>query len=271
MEHEQAGATASRTALRSSRRLQRRASLPPHERPCRSCRGEQKRTSSCSESVGGVNARELLNVGLKDDVAPVVRAAGFKGSGRNFSRKNDLGDVAFLNIQGSAYSESDHLVFYVNVAVVPYPWWRSRIDDWEKPPSKPDYSFGLYENRLYRQHGEWEITNADSARAVTRDLRVRINQHDGLPLLTSLLDREKMKARIRDGDLGLFNRDDNWDAYFDRALAILLADEGPGPELDQAMARLRNHVEQSDPYGGLERSLAWVRQWASQAPQKSEP
>lgn len=67
---------------------------------------------------------------------------------------------------------------------------------------------------------------------------------DAVPLLGRLLDREAMVAAVRSGDLGFIAAQSS-PVFFDRALAVLLADEGPSAELDALLAQFNAEQDEN--------------------------
>ncbi|MFF2847523.1 DUF4304 domain-containing protein [Streptomyces sp. NPDC058001] len=63
-----------------------------------------------------------LDVLVRDHVAPVMRAAGFKRSGRTFRLMADSGDQAVLGFVRH-YVDPDAAVFDVGYRMVPAPYW----------------------------------------------------------------------------------------------------------------------------------------------------
>jgi hypothetical protein len=108
--------------------------------------------------------------------------------------------------------------------------------------AEPKERDGLWRNRLHPTGAAdgvdvwWHVTNERSAEAVVLDM-VRQVERTGLPMVLGLLDRSELMASVRRGDLGFFKGEANR-AFFDCALAVLLADTGPSLELDDLLRRL---------------------------------
>jgi hypothetical protein len=201
---------------------------------------------------------------IKSELAPFIRSFGFKGSGGDFRLAGDRGDVAFVNVQGSRWNTADRYDFFLNVAVLPLPWWQWKISDWPKEP-KPNYSFGLYRTRIGDGLNGWSVWSEDSAVSVADQLSGHLADSQGLPLLEALLDRHRMIDQIRQGDLGdIVLADSGWAEYFDIALAVLLADKDQGSDEFQAvLSRIDNRATSSDRADLYNRLERWVRTHAA--------
>ena len=69
------------------------------------------------ESALVENAQAMFQSVLRDQVAPVLRAHGWKGSGREYKRASDL-YRAFINFQKSVHNTKDEVEFTVNLGVL---------------------------------------------------------------------------------------------------------------------------------------------------------
>ncbi|MBL7493456.1 DUF4304 domain-containing protein [Frankia sp. AgB1.9] len=188
-------------------------------------------------------ARDHLKVVLRTIVGPFLREQGFKGSGTSWLLRSASSDVAVVNVQSSKFSNADRLDCLINLAVVPAPWWEWEHKDLSAAPtSTPKEYDGLWRDRLSPTGAEpgyeawWTITDEQSSAVVAVDMVDRL-QSRGVPTLRRLLDRSEFIASVRRADLGpltgLVHR-----RFLDRALAILLADDGPSTELDEVLTRL---------------------------------
>lgn len=210
---------------------------------------------------GGVTAQDHLRVALRDVLAPVMRSAGFKGSGRNFRRTNDHGDWAVVNVQSSSFGTSAVALCVVNLALAPRPWteWLSTLFG-HSPPKTVGEQHGLYRDRLYpadpRAGGWWRVDNEATARAVAEEM-AELLLSTGLPTLARLLDREQLLAAVRACELGDIHGDGNA-IFCKRAEAILLAEGGASQPLAEALDYVLTHTEpRLRP--NAERLVDWVR------------
>ena len=207
--------------------------------------------------------QDHLNVALRTIVGPFLRARGFKGSGATWRLTASNRDVAVVNVQSSQFSSADHLRCVINMSIVPVPWW-----DWQRErmsyasSAAPKERDGLWRERLHPTGAPtgvdvwWQMTDEQSSTEAALDM-VRQLDHEGLPTLRQLLDRRALMASIRRDDLGFLKGQANRYS-FDRALAMLLADDGPGPELDELLIRL--DTDPGDGRGEATRALTdWVR------------
>jgi hypothetical protein len=192
-------------------------------------------------------ANEAFQTVLKDWVGPTLSAAGYRGRAANWIRTSDLGDFAMVNIQRSAGSwptDPDELGFYVNLAVIPLPWW-----DWRRVDSgetgHPRHHHGVVRERLHTGPPReewvemWWVSDPPSALRVGEDVSTRL-QHRGLPRLAELLDREKLLDAI---------------GRPSTILAAMRTDRGVSDELEELLSRLPGDPFPADRF----RAWAWAR------------
>src|SRR6478609_2428707 len=96
-----------------------------------------------------MTAQVGLRAGLKDVLAPALRAAGYKGSGITWRKANAHGDLAIVNVQSSMFSTATRLDCVVNLSLAPAPWieWIDR--DRPVRPKSVHESYGMYRRRLH--------------------------------------------------------------------------------------------------------------------------
>jgi hypothetical protein len=83
-----------------------------------------------------VTAQETYREMMKTQIAPPLRALGFKGSGRSYElRSRDY--WAMLGFQKSAFSDASQIRFTVNVAVVSRDVWEAARKKWPDLPTRP--------------------------------------------------------------------------------------------------------------------------------------
>jgi len=143
-----------------------------------------------------------------------------------------------VNLQKSKWNTADEVEFTINLALMPKPWFEWHQMQYRLPESsKPRVHDGLWWDRLspnpeLSMDGEfWRIIDRATAETCAADAVDRLDRV-GIPRLLELLDRDSLMRAIRVGDFG-----------FDKGspsmpLAILLSDSGPGPELEEAIAKL---------------------------------
>jgi hypothetical protein len=94
---------------------------------------------------------------LRDQLGPVLRRHGYKGSGSTWVLTTPNGDRAVVNAQSSSSSSKAEVLFIINLAVVPQPWW-----DWNserlnaKPTRKARDTDGLWRDRLRARRGVFD-------------------------------------------------------------------------------------------------------------------
>ena len=206
---------------------------------------------------------------LNEFVGPAVRDAGFKGSGKTWRRVNGHGDWAIVNVQSSAWGTSEELRCVINISLVPQPWiaWTSHLLDQEVPKT-PGEASGLYRDRIHPTGSPantdtwWTVRNEVDAEAVARDMVVRLRT-DALPILANLLERPKLLESLRNKDLGMVGGA-GWDLYFMRAEAVLRAEEGMSPQLEEILDYIDRHSEEKL-RASAERLISWVRSRAAAA------
>ena len=216
-----------------------------------------------------LNAQNALKVALNEFVGPAVRDAGFNGSGKTWRRVNGHGDWAIVNVQSSAWSTSEELRCVINISLVPQPWiaWTSHLLDQEVPKT-PGEASGLYRDRIHPTGSPantdtwWTARNEADAGAVARDMVLRLTT-DALPLLANLLERPKLLESLRNKDLGMV-RGAGWDLHFMRAEAVLRAEEGMSPTLEELLDDIDRHSGEKL-RTNAERLISWVRSRAAAA------
>jgi hypothetical protein len=210
-----------------------------------------------------MTASEALNAAIKEVIGPSLRIHGFRGSGTRWTLMSARGDVAIVNIQRSSGSNQDEVRFIVNLAVVPVPWW-SWKGYGDLPMKSPKESHGLWRDRLNPSGpGDpqgveqwWSVTSSASAAAAVDDVAQQL-ETEGIPKLSRLLDREQLLNSVRSEDLGHLRGPAN-SVFFDIALVVLLADEGGGDEMNQALARL-SEAENEQAQASALRLRRWLQ------------
>ena len=203
-----------------------------------------------------VTANANYRTMLRDIIGPALRRHGFKGSAPNWVLVADNGDRAIVNVQSSAWNSADEVRFYVNLAVVPSPWWSwAQHESPELAGKKPKQQHGLWQQRL-EETQPWSVVDDASAQNCGADVVDKL-EHQAIPVLRRLIDRHEMIASIRAGDCGEIRGPDD-QIYFDRALAIVISDNGPSQELDQLLAQL---AAEENPHATTENQeiVAWIQ------------
>jgi len=73
-----------------------------------------------------MQARHLFWVLLRDQVGPLLRAEGFRGSGQSWRLEHPSGNAALIRIQRSRWNTADSVLFTINLAVASKVVW-----DWQ--------------------------------------------------------------------------------------------------------------------------------------------
>lgn len=198
---------------------------------------------------------------LGECAAPVLKAAGFRKSGRTFRFVAGHGDHAFVHFQTFVTDHEPWTDFFVNLSVVPVPQldWLRR--DHRGPARKPVPGEGLWQGRVDAPEEVatpgwapstdlWRFSPVDPRCGA---VLAEVLHEQAVPLLLRLTDRAEFLAMIRDPAKplgpGLGHP------------IVLMADEGPSPELDAEIA----YYEALDPVEwpvGPE-IVAWARARAS--------
>ena len=211
-----------------------------------------------------VTAQEALKAVLKEQVAPVLRSHGYKGSAPTWRRTSERGDVAVVNVQSSSFSSAAEVLCVINTAVAPRPWLDWSEVKFGRPVKSVKESDGLWRDRVHAtdsrvtRGGEpwWGVTDTRSAR-MTADDMVEQLEATALPTLERLLRREEFVRTVREGDLG-FAKSSSLPTFFDWALLTLLADEPPSEEFKALLAKVATSPEERTA-DAARRLTAWAR------------
>jgi hypothetical protein len=136
-------------------------------------------------------------------------------------------------------STAEQLKCVINLSVAPSPWLEWRYSSMGAAPKSVTAPLGLYRDRLHptgspaERDTWWQVHHDADAREAAHDMVAQL-QAQGLPRLLNLLDRENLLAAVRAGDLGFF-KSPNFQVLFKRAEAVLIADRGLTPELQQLL------------------------------------
>ena len=213
-------------------------------------------------------AQDQLRAAVKEQVVLLLRAHGFKGTFPTWRRTGDRGDVAVVNIQFSSWNTRDRARIHVNLAVASDPWL-----DWDavrfgRPRSKVvQENHGLWRDRLdpppdWRH--DWEVHDEASAQKVAIALAQQLNDV-GLPTIVPLIDRSALLECLRTGSLGYMPRA-SYELYYEMALAVLLADDGPSAELARLTTSLQKRPAQVDSWPRQQALLmTWLAERAASA------
>jgi hypothetical protein len=144
-----------------------------------------------------------------------------------------------VNVQSSSFSTAEQVRCVINLAVVPAAWLEWFHAFLGSLPKSVTESLGLYRDRLHPSGSPagrdiwWQVHDDADAQEAAHDMVVQLEAH-GLPTLLNLLDRENMLAASRAQDLGHAKGPD-LEVFFKRAEAVLIADRGLTPELEELL------------------------------------
>jgi hypothetical protein len=188
---------------------------------------------------------------LRESVGPVLRDAGFTGTAPTWCLLSSSGDFAVVNLAASRWNTADEVRFDVNLALVPQPWWQfSTRFLLDRAPRTPRFHDGLFDKqcRPERRYAGWQhpvlgrdgwtirdAASADVCAGVLRDELTAVV----IPELVALQHRETLVAALRTEaqDWGVAV----WHGLPRKvAIALLMLDEGPGPELTEAINIVRS-------------------------------
>jgi hypothetical protein len=181
---------------------------------------------------------------LREHVTPLLSEFGFRREGRRYRLVAGNGDQAFVAFQRSRTDPGAADEFFVNLAVVPVPYWdwlrHIRPGDALTDNLQAEEADGLWRDRLVAppqfaagiepwQAERWLLDSVENLPACGAALATALREQ-AVPQLTQLLDRREFLALSRDPARPL-------GPGVGPAELILLVDEGPSPELEAEIAR----------------------------------
>jgi hypothetical protein len=161
------------------------------------------------------------------------------------------GDQLLIEAQKSDSLPDGTVSFYINVAVVPKPYFEVAAFIFEhhfgkKYQDAPSTEGGIVSDRIvadaavaYPSGGRftdqrWFFRDEDSAKVCAEHLVRKLTSY-AIPVLTQLLDRGRLRAYVAEADAGV-----PFSAITGARVDIaLLIDEGASPELDAAIQKVR--------------------------------
>jgi Domain of unknown function (DUF4304) len=191
-----------------------------------------------------MQAKELFRILLRDQLGPMLRTEGFRGSGPSWRLAHPSGNAALVYFQRARWNTADRVRFTVNLAVA-----SKVVSDWQRGrepwlPAKPS-ARGVGDCPLWLRIGSvlegergdedrwWTITSGTSlepvATSVTEALRGK-----AIPMLREHLTDEALRRWLEDPKERLWPPD-VWRLIY---LSVLLATQGPSTQLDQVLAQL---------------------------------
>ena len=197
-----------------------------------------------------MQAKELFKLLVREQLGPLLRSEGFRGSGQSWRLEHPSGNAALIYFQRSRWNTADRVEFLINLAVaskVVWEWQLSR-DPWRGRAGRPS---ALYVNdcplwlRIGAPSSEgrgegawWTISTgmrlAPLATSVGQALRDR-----AIPLLRDHLTDAALCRWLEAHDPQLGWPPDTWRLLY---LSVLLAAQGPSRRLDQILEQLQDRA-----------------------------
>lgn len=173
-----------------------------------------------------------------------------------------------VNVQSSSFSTAEDVRCVINLSIAPSPWLDWLNTSSGSLPKSITESLGLYRDRLHPGGSPagrdiwWQVHENADAQDAAHDMVVQLEAH-GLPKLVNLLHRENLLAAVRARDLGFF-KGPNLEVLVKRAEAVLIADRGLTPELEELLDYGITHSMPGQKQNA-EMFAGWVRMRASLA------
>ncbi|MFF0450276.1 hypothetical protein ACFYT4_28490 [Streptomyces sp. NPDC004609] len=203
-----------------------------------------------------------LDLLVKQYVAPVMRDAGFKRSGRTFRLVADNGDQAVLGF-ARQHIDPDADVFDVGYRIVPAPYWEwINRQHWESGEVRPPLAFSggvmsgdvIPPPQAAREPGHevpffrsrWALRE-DNSRVCGEALATALRD-DAVPQMAHLLDRTRLLQECRNPSLLAVRL-----VPLTRVEILLRVDDAPREEIEALLADVQ-------PAGPGDNFTAWTRQ-----------
>ena len=220
-----------------------------------------------------MQAKELFKLLVREQLGPLLRSEGLRGSGQSWRLEHPSGNAALIYFQRSKWNTADRVEFLINLAVaskVAWDWQLSREPE-RGPTARPS---ALYVNdcplwlRIGAPASEgrgegawWTITTgmrlAPLATSVTEALRDR-----AVPLLRDHLTDAALCRWLEAHDPQLGWPPESWRLLY---LSVLLAAQGPSSRLDQVLAQLQDRAVHDPRPPWLAEHVLGIRQRAMTA------
>jgi hypothetical protein len=148
------------------------------------------------------NAQQLFAAWVHDQIAPLLREAGYRGSGQNFHRRFGR-NWGVVNFQKSSFGSRDEVSFYVNLGTASAVVLEASGENVEKPPAEATCHWRTRLEELVPGRGvKWKIrtgidetTLGEITEEVRRDMR-----EVGLPAVEAHISDEKILQALLAGD-----------------------------------------------------------------------
>jgi Domain of unknown function (DUF4304) len=197
-------------------------------------------------------AKELFKLLVREQLGPLLRSEGLRGSGPSWRLEHPSGNAALLYFQQSRWNTADRVEFLINLAVaskLAWDWQLSREP--ERGPTARPSALHVNDCPLWlrigapasegRGEGAWWTINsgmrlAPLATSVGQALRWR-----AIPLLRDHLTDAALCRWLQAHDPQLGWPPATWRLLY---LSVLLAAQGPSSRLDRVLAQLQDQVAQ---------------------------
>lgn len=199
-----------------------------------------------------------LDLVIKDRIAPVLTAAGFKRKGRLFTRENEFGDRAFVDVHPFKLGDHD-AEFHIDLHIQPRIWHDFLNRDGGHT------IFGLWQSRLGPSGGQaggsrdlWSVDLDDD----TAGAHLSKTTAAALPGFLYYLDAETLLAYARNPTDPI----SKVGSGFDTIIPMLLAIWGPSEELEQRIVALTEEDVDARPGFDTPGFVAFLRAWMADNP-----
>ncbi|WP_127355772.1 DUF4304 domain-containing protein [Actinacidiphila soli] len=206
-----------------------------------------------------------LDLLVKQHVAPVMKAAGFKKSGRTFRLIADNGDQVILGF-ARHYVDPDAAVFEVGYRIVPAPYWEwINRQHWASGEVRAPVAFVtavLSGDVIPPSHvahapddelpfrARWALREDNSL--ICGEALATVLHDDAVPQMVHLLDRTNLLQECRHPSLPVVRM-----MSLTKAEIFLRVDDAPSEEIESLLADVR-------PAGPGDNFIAWTRQRLAQ-------
>jgi hypothetical protein len=220
-----------------------------------------------------MQAKELFKLLVREQLGPLLRSEGFRGSRQSWRLEHPSGNAALIYVQRNWYNTADRLEFLINLAVaskVVWDWQLSREPE-RGPTAKPS-ALNVNDCPLWLRIGApssegrgegacWTITSgmrlAPLATSVGQALRGR-----AIPLLRDHLTDAALCRWLEAHDPQLGWPPETWRLLY---LSVLPAAQGLSRRLDQVLAQLQDRAVQDPRPPWLAEHVTDMRQRAMTA------
>lgn len=215
-----------------------------------------------------MSLQDAFKAMLRDQVAPVLRQEGFRGSGQKFRLRAPDGSTALVVFQKHKWNTESELELFVNLSVFPSKLWRFLREDQQWMPEEPDWGHPApWDGRLETLVGRpWIAHSVADLDALVPPLLAALR--DVVPVMKRYLQEEEMVGFLQEA----FEWNDAHPATAaneppvaltfastgsrgDLAICVLLSDKRDA-RFDAALARLERAGHDAHPSAPFARKMA---------------